>query len=141
MIEACENLPLAQKAAQHEICVHAGPDQLDGHLLFELIIVALGQVNSAHAAVAYATNNPVRADVGFFEYISLLFVGKRYGDSVCERSCRAFGGLLFGQIVGLLLAISSNNAYVHLLQNYLLRNHNFNNHSHQVSIVNRVTAT
>jgi hypothetical protein len=61
MIELGENLPLAPKTPQDKVRVQPGRDQLDSGGDFVLVVVALGKIDRAHAAVADLANEPVRA--------------------------------------------------------------------------------
>src|SRR5215216_1666476 len=63
VIEACKNLSLVAKAAKHKIIIHALPDQLDGDLLFELIVIACGEIDCSHAALPDPANDFIRPDV------------------------------------------------------------------------------
>ena len=52
MLEGGRDLALAAKSLAREVARHAGPDELDRHLLLELVVGAPGKVDHPHAAVA-----------------------------------------------------------------------------------------
>ena len=61
MLEAGEDLPLAQEAAQDGVAVHAALDELDDHALRESSLGALGEMDDAHTAAAQLAEKPVGA--------------------------------------------------------------------------------
>ena len=62
MLERGRDLPLAPEALQRELARHAGPDELDGDLLLELVVGAAGEVDHAHAALPELGEELVGAD-------------------------------------------------------------------------------
>ena len=73
MSEAGENLTFIPKAGENEICIHATPDDLDSYLLFELIIVARRQVNSAHPAATDFSIDLIKPNVLADHRLGLIF--------------------------------------------------------------------
>src|SRR6185436_17800194 len=62
MIERGQNLPLAHETLTHKIRIHPPPDELDGDLLLELIVIPHGFINCTHPAAPDHTRETVRAD-------------------------------------------------------------------------------
>ena len=62
MVQPGENLALTQEPVGDRLRIEAGPDALDGHLLLELAVGALGEEDLSHAAFAEAAHQPVGTD-------------------------------------------------------------------------------
>src|SRR5436853_635921 len=60
MMKIGQCLALAAEALEYELRVHSGGDELDGDINGVLLVVALGEINGAHAAASQLTHNPVR---------------------------------------------------------------------------------
>src|SRR5215472_877383 len=59
MIQTSKNLPFMAETVQHVRGIHAVRHDFDGHVLAKLVIVAAGEVNGPHAALAnFAKNAP-----------------------------------------------------------------------------------
>ena len=62
MVEAGEDLPLAQEAGVDRARVDAGEDALERHPLLELAVGALGEIDLAHAAAAEQSQQSIATD-------------------------------------------------------------------------------
>jgi hypothetical protein len=87
MVEIGQNLLLVAEAAENGIGVHATLDDLDGNLLLELIVGALGQIDGAHTAASDFTQNLVGADTpsyqGFGRLIGAQLSCRRLQEVLC----------------------------------------------------------
>ena len=88
MIELGENLPLDLEARLHGPAEGAALYHLDGNLLFELGIRALGEKDLAHAADTQGAEHAVGSDTFSFHAESML---PRPGRRQTERELAARG--------------------------------------------------
>ena len=58
-----EYLPLGAEASRELAGVHAGANELDGHLLLIMRVVSLGEIDVAHATPAEVPHQTMGADV------------------------------------------------------------------------------
>ena len=81
MVEAGEDLPLGAEAADDGVGVHPPLEDLQGDPLVEDVVVAHGQEDRAHAALAQLADEPVGADARLERLVECV-VGLGSGDVV-----------------------------------------------------------
>ena len=78
MVEAGEDLPLGAEAADDGIGVHPALQHLEGDALVERVVVADGEIDRAHAALAQLADQAVGTDARFERRVERV-VGLRSG--------------------------------------------------------------
>ena len=81
MLKTRQNLALAKKAPDDLSTVRAGPDELEGDVLFELAVGAIREEHTAHPAVADLAYQLVRPDA----VTGLLLLIGRIGGRRCDQ--------------------------------------------------------
>src|SRR5215213_209067 len=79
MAEVGEYLHLVTKALADRVAAEARLDQLDRNLLVIVLVVALGQIDCAHAAATELAQDPVWADTRAFFGCDLVESSSRGG--------------------------------------------------------------